>query len=188
MPTSRRGAAAFTLIELLIAVAIIGILSTLAIGGYTRFIQRAREATVIQYLREIHKGQLAWQLETDAPGFTGDFDELEETGLIPRADNSVRVRTRLARRTGRETETSSRVYQTYRLSLSAVSIASTHTYTYSVTARPVDGRRSVRWFYLDQTGTIRVGPGRAGAGSPPLLAGRDRAGAPRRDATSRRAS
>jgi prepilin-type N-terminal cleavage/methylation domain-containing protein len=168
MSRSRRGSGGFTLIELLVGVAIVAIVSTLAVVGYTRFLQQAREATVIQYLREIHKGELAWQLETDAPGFTGDFDELEETGLVPRADNSVRARTRRARLSGRETETSSRDYQTYRLSLSAVSTASTNTYTYTVTARPRDGRRSVRWFYLDQTGIIRAGVGRAGAGSPPL--------------------
>ncbi|MFB3818117.1 MAG: type IV pilin protein [Candidatus Methylomirabilales bacterium] len=168
MPGPRRPAGGFTLIELLVGVAIIGIVSAVAIVGYTRFIQQAREATVIQYLREIHKGELAWQLETDDPGFTGDFDELEETGLVPRADNSVRLRVRTARRTGRETETSSRDYQTYRLSLSAVSTPSTNTYTYTVTARPVDGRRSVRWFYLDQTGIIRAGLGRANANSPPL--------------------
>lgn len=169
LPTRRRRpGAGFTVIELLIGVAIVGIVSAVAIVGYSRFIQQAREATVIQYLREIHKGQIAWQLEADTPEFTGDFDELEETGFIARADNSVRVRVRMARRTGRQTETSSRTYQTYRLNLSAVSTDSTNTYTYTVTAQPLDGRRSVRWFYLDQTGTIRAGLGRAGAGSRPL--------------------
>jgi len=168
MTTPRRRAGGFTLLELLIALAIVGVVSGLAITGYTRFLQRAREATVIQYLREIHKGQLAWQLETDDPGFTGDFDELEQTGFIPGTDNSVKVRVRTARRTGRETETSSRDYQTYRLNLKAVSNPSTGTYAYTVTARPADGRKSVRWFFLDQTGIIRGGVGKANADSPPL--------------------
>ncbi|MBI2116175.1 MAG: prepilin-type N-terminal cleavage/methylation domain-containing protein, partial [candidate division NC10 bacterium] len=82
----------FTLIELLIAVAVIGLLAAIAIPSYLNFVQRAREVAVIQYLREVHKGQQEWRLESDSAGYSGDFDELEETGFIPDAVNFVRTR------------------------------------------------------------------------------------------------
>jgi prepilin-type N-terminal cleavage/methylation domain-containing protein len=163
-PSRHRGG--FTLIELLIAIAIVAILAAVAIPAYLGFVQRARETAVIQYLREVHKGQQEWRLESDASGFSGDFDELEETGFIPDAQNFVRVRRRAAR-SGASRTTSSRLIQNYRLDLTARDDPSTKTYTYSITAYPSNRNRSVRWFYLDQSGMILEGIGRAGPGSPP---------------------
>jgi len=157
----------FTLIELLIAVAVVGLLSAIAIPSYLNFVQRARETAVIQYLREVHKGQQEWRLETDSDGYSGDFDELEETGFIPDAVNFVRTRRRSVRRGQATRTTSSRVVQTYRLDLTAQDSPSTNTYTYSITAYPSNRSRRVRWFYIDQTGVIRAGTGWAGPSAPP---------------------
>jgi hypothetical protein len=127
---------------------------------------RARETSIIYYLSEVHKGQQEWRLETDTLGYSGDFDELEETGFIPDAVNFRRVRRRAAARGGSRT-TSSRVVQNYQLDLTAVDTPSSNTYTYTISAYPVNRSRRVRWFYLDQKGTIRAGMGSAGASSPP---------------------
>lgn len=156
----------FTLIELLIGIAIIGILAAIGIPAYLGFVQRAREATLLHYLAEVHKGQQAWRLETDSSGFSGDLDELEESGFIPDAVNFRRVRVRPPRR-GATTTTSSRVVQNYRLDLTARDSPSTNTYTYTIYAYPSNRSTRVRWFYLDQTGMIRAGMGAVGPRSPP---------------------
>ncbi|HYL79357.1 MAG TPA: hypothetical protein VEU07_01010 [Candidatus Acidoferrum sp.] len=139
----------------------------MGIPVYMNFLQRAREASIIQYLSEVHKGQLELRLETDANGFTGDFDELEETGYIPDAQNFVRTRRRAPRRGGSR-ETSSRLVQNYRLDLTCTENPSANTYTYSLKAYPQDRTRGARWFYVDQTGMIRAGNGWSGPGAPPI--------------------
>lgn len=169
MPPQERpgqGRDGFTLIELLIGIAVVALLAAIAVPTYLAFIQRARETLIITYLTELHKGQQAWRLETDAAGFTGDFDELEETGFIPDATNLRRVRSRPARRGGTRM-TSSRVVQGYQFDLTATDNPSTDTYTYTVSGYPQNRRRSVRWFYLNQTGLVRADMGRAGPTSPP---------------------
>jgi len=162
---SARGGKGLTLIELLIALVIVGILAAIAVPAYLGFVQRARETAIIYYLSEVHKGQQAWRLEIDAFGYSGDFDELEETGLIPDAVNFQRVRRRAPVR-GASRTTSSRVIQNYRLDLTAVENRSSNAYTYTISAYPVNRSRRVRWFYLDQTGMIRAGTGSAGPRSP----------------------
>lgn len=159
--------AGFTVIELLVGLAIVSALTAIVIPVYMNLVQRAREAAVIQYLREVHKGQIEWRLETDASEFTGDFDEPEETGYIPDAKNYVRVRLRAPRR-GSTKETSSRLVQNYRLDLTCTGNPSSHTSTYSVRAYPQNRSRRARWFYVDHTGTIRAGEGWAGPGAPPI--------------------
>lgn len=166
VPGQRRGG--FTLIELLVAIAVVGLLAAIAIPSYLNFVQRARETAVIQYLREVHKGQQEWRLESDSDGYCGDFDELEDTGFVPDSVNFVRTRRRSVRRGQATRTTSSRVVQTYRLDLTAQDTPSTNTYTYSITAYPSDRSRRVRWFYIDQTGVIRAGTGSAGPSSPPI--------------------
>ena len=166
-PGESRQRVGFTLIELLIGMAIVSILAAAGIPVYMGFVQRAREASIIHYLREVHKGQLEWRLETDAAGFTGDFDELEETGFIPNTQNFVRARRRAARRGGTR-ERSSRLVQNYQLDLTCTENPSANTYTYSVKAYPQNQSQSVRWFYVDQAGTIRAGNGWSGPGAPPI--------------------
>ncbi len=154
-----------TLIELLIAAGILGILLSIGIPAYTGFVQRARETALICYLGSLHKAQIGLRTETDANGFTGDFDELEETGYIAGGDNAVPVRRRMPRRGGTRT-TSSRMVYTYRLDLVAREDASGNT-SYSVLAYPQSRSASSRWFYMDQTGLIRAGIGSAGPFSAP---------------------
>lgn len=160
-----RRPAGLTLIELLIGLVIVGTLAGVGIPAYLGFVQRAREAMIIQYLREIHNGQVGWRIETDATEFTGDFDELEETGFIPGGANSVKVRKRVPRR-GTSVTTSTRILNTYQLALTARTSGSTA--TYQVIASPQNRSRNVRWFYVDQTGVIRAATGFAGAGAPAL--------------------
>ncbi len=165
-PFSRRHTPAFTIIELLIGVVIVGTLTAIAIPGYFRFIQGAREAAVIAFLRQVHKGQQLWRMETDAPGYTGDFDELEQTGYIPGGENAVQFR-RLRAANILTLENSSRNLQGYRLDLRAINVPTYGMYVYSINAYPANRSQSVRWFYIDQTGVIRADKGTVGSTSPP---------------------
>jgi prepilin-type N-terminal cleavage/methylation domain-containing protein len=58
----RRG---FTLIELLIVVGIVGILSSLAIGGYNRFIIKTKRSEVVSNLDAIYKAETAYFSESN---------------------------------------------------------------------------------------------------------------------------
>jgi prepilin-type N-terminal cleavage/methylation domain-containing protein len=159
------GRGGFTLIELLIGVSIVAVLAAIGIPSYLGFVQRAREATLIQYLREIHKGQQEWRLETDSGGYTGDFDELEQTGFIPDARTNVRLRVRSPQRDW-SVGLSTRQFQAYELQLVAVTVGETN--QYYIAAYPQNRNAKLRWFYIDQTGTIRAAQGWAGADAPPI--------------------
>jgi hypothetical protein len=132
---------------------------------YLGLVQRARETAVIQYLREVHKGQLGWRMETDSNGFTGDFDELEKSGFIADAKSNVRFRYQAPRRNW-TVELSVRQYQTYNLQLVAQDVSGTA--TYYVYAYPQNMSTKARWFFVDQTGVIRGTTGWAGPGAPPI--------------------
>jgi type II secretory pathway pseudopilin PulG len=155
-----------TLIELVIALGVVALLTAIGLPTYLDLVQRARETTLINYLSEVHKGEVAWRLETDSLSFTGDFGELEETGMIPTAATLQRVRLRDPQRGSTRTN-SSRAVHNYSLALTAQDDPSTNTYTYSIVASPQGGDKKARWFYLDQTGVIRSGIGQAGPYSAP---------------------
>jgi type II secretory pathway pseudopilin PulG len=155
-----------TVIELIIVLGVVALLTAIGLPLYLDFVERARETALLLYLSEVHKGQEAWRLEADSLGFSGDFDELEQTGMIPDATNSRRVRLREPRRGSTKTA-STRVVQNFSLTLTAQEDPSTGSYTYSIVASPRDRGKKARWFYLDQTGVIRTGIGKAGPYSAP---------------------
>lgn len=157
----------FTLIELLIVAVIVAIIAAIAIPAYMGFIQRARETAVISFLVELHKGQEAYRLDDPNERYSGDFEELEETGFIPNTSNVRRARTR-TRRSGQTRTTSSREQNNYRFDLTATTDAAGNSSWY-VYAYPIDRNRKARWFYEDQTGIIRYEIGRRPRpDSPPI--------------------
>jgi len=157
----------FTLIELLVGMAIVAVLAAVAVPTYLGFVQKARETALMAYLREVHKGQMEWRLESGSEAFTGDFDELEQTGYIPNAQSFVRIRLRPAR-SGPTLSASIRDFQRFRLTLLARGDPSSNSYTYWLYAYPADLNPRVRWFYLDQTGVLRAEKGWAGETAPPV--------------------
>jgi prepilin-type N-terminal cleavage/methylation domain-containing protein len=64
--------AGFSLIELLIAITIIGIMAAVAVPGLLRYLKTSRETAAIQTLRNIHNSQATYQ------GIRGRFATLKE--------------------------------------------------------------------------------------------------------------
>ena len=65
----RSGGRGFTLIEVMIVVAIIGILAAIAYPGYQRYVQRANRAAAQQFMLDLSSREQQYLL--DARGYTG---------------------------------------------------------------------------------------------------------------------
>jgi prepilin-type N-terminal cleavage/methylation domain-containing protein len=74
-----RAQAGFSLIELLIVVAIIAILATVAVPKLLKSLETGRESAAVQTLRTIHNSQATYQ---GAKQRFGTLKELSEAGLL----------------------------------------------------------------------------------------------------------
>jgi len=83
-PLSRRQNAGFTLVEMLIVVAILGILAALAMVGYRRYVARARVTEAVAILSEIASKEQIYFLE-----FGGYLPLRTDGAVIPSPDESA---------------------------------------------------------------------------------------------------
>jgi prepilin-type N-terminal cleavage/methylation domain-containing protein len=83
--TSRK--AGFTLVEIMIVVAIIGLLAAIAIPNFVRARTTAQKNACIQNLRQIDGAKQQWALETkqsaDATAASGDVDDYMKGNQFP---------------------------------------------------------------------------------------------------------
>src|SRR5262245_35324496 len=70
MAGSRRIVSGFTLIELMIVVAIIGVLAALAVPAYIRYVRRSRTVEAAMNVRKLYDSSVTY-FETDHAGRTG---------------------------------------------------------------------------------------------------------------------
>lgn len=140
----------FTLLELIIVVAVIAVLTAIALPAYNAFIQRAKETAVISYLNNVRKAQETVRIEDASSLYADSFDDLETTGFV-----------------NDSTGAASRVEHGYQLVLTA-GVSSGEPF-WNVLADPAYANPKARHFYVDQTGVLRYAVGApAGAGSPPV--------------------
>jgi type IV pilus assembly protein PilA len=157
---TKRPAAGFSLIELLIVMAVILIIAAIAIPNYMKSRMLANEASAVQSLRNIVTAEVVYST-TYGIDFSNGFTPLSGTGINPDQNNAGLIDEYLA----------SGVKSGYVFTFSALTTdPQGHPSTYSVTADPqVPGTSGTRHFYTDQTCVIRSNDTvPAGPGDPPI--------------------
>ena len=82
MVTGRRQAG-FTLVELMVVVAIAGVLATLAVAGYGRWIRKSRASEVVGQFAHMKMKQQGWYQERNA--YLSTSPDQSEQNFLPRA-------------------------------------------------------------------------------------------------------
>jgi type IV pilus assembly protein PilA len=138
--------AGFSLIELLVVVAVILIIAAVAIPNYIQSKMRANEASAVQNLRNISTAELLYST-TYGINFSVNLTQLSGSGINPDQNAAGTIDQVLANgfKSG------------YNFTYTPVTTdAQGHTLTYTVNADPASPSTGQRHFYTDQTCVIRV--------------------------------
>lgn len=81
----------FTLIEVMVVVAIVGVIASIAIPDFMRYVYKARRAEAIMALQVLHELQLVYY--GDRGGFAGTFEEIgfDVEGAVLQGDGSLQA-------------------------------------------------------------------------------------------------
>jgi type IV pilus assembly protein PilA len=140
-----RPEAGFSLIELLIVVAVILIIAAIAIPNYIQTKMRANEASAVQSLRNISTAELLYS-STFGINFSTALIQLSGSGMPPDQNHAGTIDESLASGTK-----SGYIFTYTQLTTDTYG----HTATYSVTADPLASTTGQRHYYTDQTCVIR---------------------------------
>ena len=149
----RRRAAGFALPELMLVLAIIMVLVSLAVPRYMSTIQTAEEAKAAQTMKNIHTAQEAYRITNGA--YAPTFDQLKNTTPLAGAASS-----QTGSGAGGEDVM---VYQGYIFRLKP-----TAPDAYTVQAEPIRDRNTRKWWSIDQQGNLLASLGQlatSGGGS-----------------------
>jgi type IV pilus assembly protein PilA len=155
-----RAANGFSLIELLVVVAVILTIAAIAIPNYIHSRLRANEASAIQSLRNISTAQALYSTMWGV-GYASSLTKLSGNGVVVDQNNAALIDQVLA----------AGLKNGYIISLTpGAPDPQGNTGTYSVTADPqVPGSSGDRHFYTDQFSVIRFNPSvPAGPGDAPI--------------------
>jgi prepilin-type N-terminal cleavage/methylation domain-containing protein len=143
--SERSRQAGFSLIELLVVVAVILIIAAIAIPNYVQSRMRANEASAVQGLRNISTAEILYS-STYGINYSITLLQLSGNGISPDQNNAGTIDSTLASGTK-----SGYVFKYTQLTTDAQG----HTITYSLTADPVSTSTGQRHFYTDQTCVMR---------------------------------
>ena len=137
----------FTLVELMIVIAVIGIIAAIAIPNLLRSRMSANEMSAVGSLQTIKSGQIGFSaakfLDADSDG-TGDFGTLANLGTPPAGEPFI----------SEQLETGTKSGYNYIMVPNTANIGDER---YTATARPVTyGKTGVRSFFMDESGVIRA--------------------------------
>ena len=145
-PGSEQRQSGFSLIELLIVVAVILIIAGIAIPNFIRSRMRANEAAAVANLRDISTAELIYNT-TYSIGYSPDLPSLGGSTVSPDATHAALIDTVLC------AGSKSGYSFTYAV---VASDPQGHPIAYSVNADPISpGSSGDRHFYVDQTAIIR---------------------------------
>ena len=151
--------AGFSLIELLVVVAVILIIAAIAIPNYIQSRMRANEASAVESLRNIATAEIVYS-STYGLDYSNTLPQLSGTGVTPDQNNAGLIDEILA--SGHKSG--------YTIVYTQLTTdAQGNTATYSVTADPQSSTTGQRHFYADQTCVIRSNDAiPAGPTDPPI--------------------
>jgi prepilin-type N-terminal cleavage/methylation domain-containing protein len=157
---SRRQPRGFSLIELLIVVAIILIIAAIAIPNFMRSRMAANEAATVQNMRNICTGEVAYST-TYGIGFSATLAQLGPGGGGPPSSNGAQLI---------DDVLATGVKAGFTLSYVSTAPSNGIIYNYTLNADPTTvGVTGSRHFYTDQTGVLRQNTaGTANALDPPI--------------------
>lgn len=157
----KRKAAGFSLIELLIVVAIILIIAAIAIPNFLRSKMAANEASAVQTCRDINTAQSVYSIQFGM-GFSTNLSNLGGTSGIPSSTSALLIPDPVAQ-TG--------VKDGFQFTYAVVgNDAAGNPSSYTVNANPIkSGSTGDRWFFSDQSGVIRYNNSQAASASDPAI-------------------
>jgi prepilin-type N-terminal cleavage/methylation domain-containing protein len=162
----RKSSKGFSLIELLIVVAIILIIAAIAIPDLLKSRQAANQASAVGSLRTINTSEVTYS-STYTTGFSDTLTQLDGTVTPSTADSAGLLDTVL----GAGVKSSYTFAYTVCPATYPCSTSPKHNDSYSVTASPVAGVGNGNFYYTDHSGVIRQNTSTTASASDGPLAG-----------------